>query len=156
MDINCEWLEEHFFKHKLNDKQKRLVCKKFETLLFKTDDTIIQQGQDCHAIYIICYGVATIHCQQNGETIHVATAKAGDLVGEMSFIAEEKASATVSAKEPCLIYKLSRKAFIDTIQEDKGLVNLTFVTLLKRTADIVRKMNKEKASTQQYMSGSHC
>ncbi len=156
MDINCEWLEKHFFKEHLSEKQKALVCKKFEAVLYQMGDVIIQQGQESHTVYIINYGSVSIDNEQNGEHINIGIAKTGDLIGEMSFISKETASATVTAKEPCLVYKLSRKAFMDMKKEDKGLVNLTFLTLLKRAADIVRHMNTEKASVQQYMSGSHC
>ncbi len=156
MDIDCAWLEKYFFKQKLNDKQKELICSKFEAVTYKKGDTIITQGEKSRAVYIIYSGSAHIKSDSNGESIDIGSVKTEQLVGEMSFISEATASATVVAEQDCVIFKLSRDAFSQIHKKDKGLVNLIFMTLLERTTRLIKQMNAKKAAMQQYMSGSHC
>jgi CRP-like cAMP-binding protein len=156
MGIDCSWLEKHFFKQHLNDKQKKLICSKFERVVYQKGDTIISQGEKSRTVYIIFSGSAHIKSESNGEKIDIGTVNAGHMVGEMSFISEATASATVTATEDCIVFKLSRIAFAEIHKQDKGLVNLIFMTLLERTTQLIKQMNVKKASMQQYMSGSHC
>jgi CRP-like cAMP-binding protein len=156
MEIDCAWLEKHFFKQHLNDKQKKLICSTFERVVYPKGKTIISQGEKSRTVYILFSGSAHIESEANGEKIDLGTVSAGQMVGEMSFISEATASATVTAKEDCVIFKLSRNTFSEMQKEDKGLVSLIFITLLRRTTQLIKQMNTERSSIQQYMSGSHC
>ncbi len=155
MSINCEWLEDNFFGKPLEDKQKKAVCEALELTKFSQGDIIIAQGEPSSAAYIIYEGAAYIDCESHGEKIRVGTAKPSNLVGEMSFISGAAASATATAKEDCVTYKLSRAAFADIAAKDQTLLALIFENMLKYTSDNVRQMNDERAALQHYMAGNH-
>jgi len=154
MNVDCTWLEEHFFKQRFTDEQRALVTEKIEVIEFAAGSTIVEQGSQGSAVYLIHTGVANIDCSCNGEEIRVGTVKPGDLVGEMSFLTGSEASATVTARDNCIIYKLSRDSFTEFMKKDSELVYAIFAHLLNHTASVIRQMNAEKASIQHYMAGS--
>lgn len=154
MEIDFTWLEEHFFKQRLDDKQRKLLSSKFEAVAYSAGSTIVEQGSMGQALYVIHSGSAHIDCHSNGEDVQIGTVHSGNLVGEMSFLTASEASATVRASTDCEIYRLSREAFINIMREDQELAFAVFAHLLTHTADVIRYMNAEKAAIQHYMSGS--
>jgi len=154
MDINFTWLEDNFFKTKLNEAQKNAIASMIEVSQYPASGVIVEQGSMGHALYVIQEGVATIDCNSNGESIRVGTVHAGGLIGEMSFLTAAEVSATVTAREDCVIYRLSRAAFSELMKGDQELAYAVFAHLLNHTADVIRHMNQEKAAVQHYMSGS--
>ena len=155
MGIDLNWLEEHFFKQGLSNTQKTLINNKVKVSEYSKGDVIVAQGSPGNAIYVIHSGSAYIDCECDGEHVRVGTAKPSDLVGEMSFLTEDEASATVTAKEDCVIYKLTRDTFTSLMHEDPDLVYAIFAHLLTHTAKVIRQMNAEKAAIQHYMAGNH-
>jgi len=155
MNIDYNWLEEVFFKQKLDDEQRKVLEDKFHVVEYKANDVIVQQGSMGQALYIIHSGEALIECHCNGENIRVGTVKAGDLIGEMSFLTAAEASATVTAREDCIVYKLPRSSFTALMRENQELAYAVFAHILTHTADVIRQMNAEKAAIQHYMAGSH-
>ncbi|MDQ6988723.1 MAG: cyclic nucleotide-binding domain-containing protein [Mariprofundaceae bacterium] len=154
MDIDFTWLENNFFNTKLNETQRNLIASMIEVQTYTAKQVIVEQGSMGHALYVIQQGVASIDCSNNGESIRVATAHIGDLIGEMSFLTAAEVSATVTACEDCVIYRLSRATFSEMMKQDQELAYAVFAHLLNHTADVIRHMNQEKAAVQHYMSGS--
>jgi CRP/FNR family cyclic AMP-dependent transcriptional regulator len=155
MNIDCHWLEEHFFKQRFTDEQKQLVTEKIEVVEYAAGSTIVAQGSMGNAVYVVHSGAAAINCDCNGESMHVGTVKAGDLVGEMSFLTDNEASATVTARDDCIIYKLTRDSFTMLMKKDPELAYAVFAHLLTHTANVIRQMNAEKAAIHHYMAGNH-
>ncbi|MDQ7001215.1 MAG: cyclic nucleotide-binding domain-containing protein [Ghiorsea sp.] len=155
MNIDLDWLEENFFEQKLDDTQRDALSTKFDVVKYKVGDVIVKQGSMGQALYIIHSGAAHIDCDCNGETVRVATVHSGNMVGEMSFLTAAGASATVTARDDCEIYKLSRSAFTSLMKENQELAYAVFAHLLTHTADVIRQMNAEKAAVQHYIAGSH-
>ncbi len=154
MSIDFTWLEENFFKKELTASQKELVSKKVQILEYQADSIIVEQGSMGHAVYFVYSGSASIASESNGETLHLNSVKSGSMFGEMSFLTGAAVSASVIAREDCVIYKLSRDAFRDLMKYDQELTFSVFVQLLNHTAEIIRHLTVEKAAVQHYLSGS--
>lgn len=154
MNIDFNWLEENFFGQKLDDTQRDVLSTKFDVVEYNAGDTIVKQGSMGQALYIIHSGAAHIDCDCNGENVRVGTVNPGDMVGEMSFLTAAEASATVTARDDCVIYKLPRSAFTSLMKENQELAYAVFAHLLTHTAAVIRQMNAEKAAIQHYMAGS--
>jgi len=154
MNIDFAWLEDNLFNTKLSDRQKDLVSSMIEVVEVKAKNEIVAQGSMGHALYIVQTGAAVITCNSNGESIQVAVVRAGDLIGEMSFLTAAEVSATVTAREDCIVYRLSRVAFSEMMKLEQELAYAVFAHLLTHTAGVIRHMNAEKAAVQHYMSGS--
>jgi len=154
MDIDFTWLEENFFKQKLDANQKQVLASKIETVQYSAGSVIVEQGSMGQALYVVHSGAANIECNCNGELTRVGVAHPGDLVGEMSFLTAAEASATVIARDDCIIYKLPRDAFTSLMKENQELAYAVFAHLLTHTANVIRQMNAEKAAVQHYIAGS--
>ncbi len=154
MSIDLTWLEENFFKQRLDDNQKAILSSKFEAVKYEAGSIIVKQGSMGQALYVVHSGNANIDSDCNGEHIRIGTAHPGDLIGEMSFLTAAEASATVTAREECEIYKLPRDAFTSLMRDNQELAYAVFAHLLTHTADVIRHMNAEKAAVQHYMAGS--
>lgn len=154
MDIDYTWLEGNFFKQPLNDTQKKLISDKIEVITFDHDSMIVKQGGKGGAVYVVKSGSALIECNLNGEHVRIGDATSGDLIGEMSFLTGDDASATVTAKKDSVIYKITRIGFSEMMRKDQDLAYAVFAHMLTHTADVIRDMNAEKAAIQHYMAGS--
>lgn len=154
ISVNLTWLEENFFKQRLDEKQKSILPTKFEAVEYEAGSIIVKQGGMGQALYVVHSGNANIDSNFNGENIRIGTAHPGDLVGEMSFLTAAEASATVTARDDCVIYKLPRDAFTSLMRDNQELAYAIFAHLLTHTADVIRLMNAEKAAIQHYMAGS--
>jgi len=154
MNIDLTWLEEKFFQQKFDNAQKDILASKVAVVEYAAGSTLVEQGSMGQALYIIHSGVVVIDCECNGETVRVSSKRSGDLLGEMSFLTAAEASATVTAREDCVIYKLPRDAFTSLMKENPELAYAIFAHLLTHTASVIRHMNAEKAAVQHYMAGS--
>jgi len=82
------------------------------------NNALIYQNSPPEALYIIIEGVFAIRIKKGDETIEVAQASSGELLGELSFIDARHASADVVALEDSMVWaipwtKLSSKLFLD-------------------------------------------
>jgi len=153
MNIDFNWLEKNFFKQALDNNQRDVLSSKIEAVEYTAGSIIVEQGSMGQALYVIHSGAAFIDCACNGENIRVGTAHEGDLIGEMSFLTAAEASATVTARDDCVIYKLPRDSFTRLMKENQELAYAVFAHLLTHTANVIRHMNTEKAAVQHYMAG---
>jgi CRP/FNR family transcriptional regulator, cyclic AMP receptor protein len=82
-----------------------LVADKAARLKFKAGDSIIQQGKRTHGIYVLLSGEASVHIP--GKEI-LPSLGPGDICGEISFLDEQTATVTVTAKQAAEAYYLDR------------------------------------------------
>ncbi|AMW27018.1 MULTISPECIES: cyclic nucleotide-binding domain-containing protein [Arthrospira] len=85
---------------------------------------LITEGQLIEALYIVLDGtlVASVAALGNRE---VATLGIGEVIGEMSFVDGRMPSATVTAKEPCLVLSVPREKLSEKLEWD-ALFSLRF------------------------------
>jgi len=155
MSIDMKWLEESFFKIKLSNEQKELLEDVLKVVSVKAKEVVVAQGRVGNAIYVVYQGAAHVDADYNGEILRVSKATSGDLIGEMSFLRADDASATVSAYEDSVLYKLTRNDFTRIMQQSPELAYSLFALMLSHTASVIRHMNAEKAAVQHYMAGNH-
>ncbi len=153
MNIDTEWLEEHVLLCKLNDEDKALLDSLFEVSSYSTGDVIVAQGESDGELYLLYSGSADITCMSEGQNIRVAIARAASLFGEMSFLTGDVASATVTAKEESVIYRLSRSAYSELMIKNQDLVYALFAHLLVHAGSVIRRMNEEQVALQNYITG---
>lgn len=82
-----------------------LIADKAARVKFKTGDAIVQQAKRTHGVYILLAGEASVHIP--GKEILPAL-RPGDVCGEISFLDEQAATVTVTAKLPVEAYYLDR------------------------------------------------
>jgi len=78
-----------------------LILDKAKSLKFKRDETLIQLGKQPGAVFVIMNGRAQI---RNGFGVTIARISPGEICGEMAFLENTNASASVVAEEPMIVY----------------------------------------------------
>jgi len=78
-----------------------LILDKAKYLNFKKDETLIQLGKQPTTVFVIMNGRAQV---RNGLGVTIARISPGEICGEMAFLENTHASATVVAEEPMVVY----------------------------------------------------
>ena len=84
-----------------------LVADKASRVNFKTGETIVERGRRTHGVYLILKGTASVHIPSHTATKVIG---AGEICGELSFLDELPASASVIADGAVEAYYLDRPA----------------------------------------------
>jgi len=146
LSIDTNWIEENIFLHKLNRAEQSLLDDIFETSTYNVGDEIISQGDCRRVIYILRSGFVDITQKNNGKSVHLGYVCEGGLFGEMSFLTEKPASATVTAHKDCLVYKLSLDGYCKLISQNQELLLSLFTYILNHSSDLLRQMNHQYAA----------
>lgn len=102
---------------------------------FDAGYTIITEGQEGRAMYIMVSGQVSVHL--SGQ--QVAQFSAGDCFGEMSVFDAEPRSASVTTLEPCDCLVLTQQQLYDAIDETPGIA-VNIIRLLSRR---IRELNQD-------------
>jgi len=155
MAIDYAWFEDTVVKRELGEAErialKRLLIEKS----FTKQDHILTQGQIGGVLYILRSGMAEISAENNGQYVHLATAREGALFGELTFLTGDAATASVVAEEDCSVYKLTRDACSQLMQSEPELVYALMAYMLVNAARIIRSRDADHANMLQYISTSH-
>lgn len=110
------------------------LSKHAKSVTFLADDIIIGEGERGDALYIIIHGVVSVY-KGNKE---ITTLSNGDFFGEMALFGTQVRTATVKAKHPSTLLRLSRQDVLQLASEGTELKH--------RLAHI-----KEERETQTYL-----
>ena len=105
----------HLF-HGLTDDQLVEVAEKVTEVSFDADGTILEQGDVGESFYLIYSGKVLVSRQHDGRKQVLATLVSGDYVGEMELFTGRGRSATVTALEPTLLFRLSKDEFHEILK----------------------------------------
>lgn len=78
-----------------------LILDKAKLLNFKKDETLIQMGKQPAMVIVIMKGKAEV---RNGFGVKIAEISPGEICGEMAFLENTSASASVAAEEAMVVY----------------------------------------------------
>lgn len=84
-----------------------LIADKATRVNFKAGDTIVERGRRTHGVYLILKGTTSVHIPSQTASKTIA---AGEICGELSFLDELPASASVIADGAVEAYYLDRPA----------------------------------------------
>lgn len=103
-----------------------------------THDVVIQEASHPDAIYFVLKGVVGIYSKSAGDR-QIAVLGPGEIIGEMSFLMDCRATASVVALETVLLLALSRQKLRSKLEQD-----LNFAASLYKSFAIVesRRLNE--------------
>jgi len=155
MAIDYAWLETNVLRRTLGEDERS----KLDRLLVEKDiakgEHILTQGQAGGALYILRSGLAEISAERNGQQMQIAAAKEGALFGEITFLTDDVATATVAAVEDCTVYKLKRGDCSELMQTEPELVYAFMAYMLLHAGKVIRTRDEDHANMLQYISSSH-
>jgi CRP/FNR family transcriptional regulator, cyclic AMP receptor protein len=153
MKIDTAWLEENVFGHKLSADETDALNSLMEADSVAKGGKIVTHGQAGGTLYLLRTGSVLV--QTDGDSpVDVATLHAGAVIGEMSFLTDDAASANVIAVSDCNVIHINRSGFSELMNRHEELAFSLFVYILRHTATVIRHMNEEHVSMMQYIVGT--
>jgi CRP/FNR family cyclic AMP-dependent transcriptional regulator len=80
---------------------------------------LIEEGAATEFVYIVLDGTLGIYIDADGRELQVAERGVGDILGEMSFIEDSPASATVKAARDATLFTLAKPVLADKLETDR-------------------------------------
>src|SRR3954468_2201178 len=91
---------------------RALVAESFEVLELPFGATIVEEGADADAFFVVSRGTArVIKKAENGEEVSLNVLQRGDAFGEAGLLGEEKRTATVRASSQVEVLRLHASVF---------------------------------------------
>jgi len=153
MGIDYDWLQERIF-HRLLTEDEKTGLEGFVTIeSFPTGCPLVIENEQGGALYLLRRGEVDVVMQFNGETVRLSHAGEGAQLGDMTFLDEKAASATLIARKDCVAYKITRQAFADLLASRQDVARDLLFNTLANMAGTIRQMNFSHAATTQYIQG---
>ncbi len=128
------------FKPLSEDDQKRLAAELVEAI-YAPGETIVRQNSLGNTFYVVESGEAEVYLERNGRKFTVASLKAGDFFGEMSFLTGERRNANVKAIGDCVLLELSHTVLGRILE-----TNATLAEELARVLEMRQKAAESEAA----------
>lgn len=146
MKIDFEWLEEKVFSRELSQQDRKTLSRVMTVEEFETGDTIIMEHEKSGSLYLLRSGCVDVLLGFDDQTLHFSNLEEGAQIGDMSFIDNAGASATIIAKEGCVAYRITRDAFTQLFVYHQSVArDLTF-SIMRNMSGNLRRMNQESAA----------
>ena len=133
----------------LADEELRTISPYGERLEVPKNAEIIKEGAPEPGLHILFSGEMEVLLSESDaprnrfSTLHLGKVECGDYVGEYSLIDHKPASASVIAKEPCLVFYISCKKF-NTMADAHNLIAMKiFRNMLKVLVKRARSYDQE-------------
>ena len=106
---------------------------------------IVKEGEFGNCAYLIQTGTVSVHVEQDGNQIELASLGLGDIFGELSLIFNEPRTASVTASEDTTLIMLTREVMRSKLQKSDPIVQ-GMVEMLTRRIVNANKVLAEKQS----------
>jgi CRP-like cAMP-binding protein len=124
----------------LNAGELAALAQDFTRAEYAAGETIFQQGDSGHALYLIETGKVRIFVQnEDGQELSVNVCGAGEVFGEMSVIDELPRSASAEAMEPTALLRLTRDQFREHLRRSPQLA----LAFMKSLSALLRRSTRE-------------
>jgi len=111
-------------------------------------DTILEEGSQRRAIFLLDRGYATISSSHQGQGIHLNQIGPGELFGEISFLEGRGASASVIAEEEAEVRIIDEAALQSLLSAVPGLATRFYQSLALVLSQRLRKLSSRFATVQ--------
>lgn len=105
----------------LTVEDRTLLLEQGEIASYAPEEVILEEGGKKNALYILLDGAARVERTHMGKRMAVATLKAGDIFGEISFLEEVGASASVVADANARVLAIGGRRLNSLLQSVPGL-----------------------------------
>jgi extracellular factor (EF) 3-hydroxypalmitic acid methyl ester biosynthesis protein len=128
----------------LTGDDERLLIEKAIATSYAAGEQILEQNSRIHALFIVEKGAVRVEKEYLGQRIVVARLASGDLFGEMSFLEDTEASASIVADTDAVIRSLESSAARSLLHSVPGLATRFYESLAlllsKRLRDITSEL----------------
>ncbi len=115
--LSCKLCSEGFFCHLPKSVMEAFQPLKV-TIAYPVDATLFVEGQQCRGIYILCRGRVKLSANsQDGQTLILKIAHAGEVLGLSSAVAGIPYETTAETAQPCQLNFVKRDDFLRFLAE---------------------------------------
>ena len=114
----------------LSPEEIQAIAQRGETLSLNDGDVLIAEGVVGNTLFLVLRGQVAI----SRDGFRLAVSETGSVVGEISLVDSGKATATVTAIGPVLVFKISREHF-ETLYSNKNFVRAILKGLAAKTRE---------------------
>ncbi len=147
-----EFLSQQYLCESLTMREVQTLLEFTEEVVFKKNAIIADIGEVGEALYFVIAGESALSFEAEGETVEIAHAKKGELIGEMSFFDREPRSVRLVAKSPdTRLLRLSRTMYQRLRVEHPFIaVNLLEQAIVSLDR-LFRRVSKDMATFTRYV-----
>jgi CRP-like cAMP-binding protein len=102
-------------------------------------EVLIREGEQSDCMYILRKGALTVSKSKQGVPTDIGVVKAGETVGEISFLDQRPRSATVKAQTASELVMINRPHFEAQLAQSPELIQ----NILKAMAERIRKTDEK-------------
>jgi len=138
------------FTH-LSEDQLRMIAPYTRCVRFAPGEAVVLEGEEGNAMFQVVKGTVEVLKRMEGGIVKaVAQLEAGDLFGEMSVFNQEPRSATVRAREECVLLEVEREDLRPLLEGNPQLVEKLALLIGERRAHLsnVSRERKEDQTNQ--------
>lgn len=103
----------------LDEKEKDIVVDAMEEVNVDVNDVVIAEGDQGDCLYVV--GSGTLFCTKifpnNTDPTFLKRYDPGEAFGELALLYNAPRAATITANEPCVLYKLDRDTFNHIVKD---------------------------------------
>jgi len=133
---------------KLEEEDRQLLSNYGEFLPLQEGDTLIVEGEPQESLYFVISGLLHAHTIEGEKRTLLGRISAGETLGEVNLFDPNTASANVTAKEFCQIWKADREdieGFLKSYPEAAGQL---LIGMMASVSQRIRKANARLSTTE--------
>lgn len=155
MEIDLAWIEKNIIKTELTAEQKQKLTDIVKPVAVSKGDVIVSEGENGGVMYLVRSGSVNVFKDMDGAEHRVAGMGELAMIGEVTFLSGEAATATVVAAEDSVVYAIDRDGFSGLMQTSHELVFALFTFMLLYESSVIRELKEDHIKLMTFMSGSH-
>ncbi len=121
----------------LTNKQLELIGRVTDRVPVKAGHVLVHQGQVMTHMSIVIDGAAKVEVDGN----EIATIGPGEVIGELSMIDNEKASATVTLSEDSTLWHIARAGFVPVWEKNSDISTAMLMGVVARLRETNQLIN---------------
>jgi len=130
--------DRRYFKT-LTEQEEEAILARCSRVEIAKNDVLFRKGEQSTSMYIVAEGEFVVTDERPSQKVYLSSIRAGGLIGEMSFLDESPRSATVTAREPGVVYRLNKEDFVRTLLEAPALGSRLLLAIAILLVDRLRK-----------------
>ncbi len=118
----------------LYPEEFQLLHEHAELKLVQAGETLIEEGQEGEALYLVKYGRLRVIKRHDGSVYEIATISTGDVLGEVAVLFQTRASAEVMAMDDCQLYAIPNHIIQNVLESNERFLRSLTQLAEKRSA----------------------
>jgi len=155
VDIDTAWIGKNILKTVLTDEQKQKLVGVMKSVTIPKGEAIVKEGEDGGVLYLVRSGSVNVYQDLDGQEQRMSGMGECSMIGEVTFLTGDKATATVIAAEDSVVYAMDRDGFSQLMKTSHELVFALFTYMLLYGSTMIRKLKEDQVKLMSFMSGSH-